>query len=129
MPGKYSHLPMDLNNNMQFDKFVEKILLNEMPYVLVDVNDKRFDLEVEKFVNTKDLEGFIEKIKNLLNGTQLVDKYNNVAELKTEEEKELIIDKLSNMTIQEMADKRSYSRETVRKKLKKIFAHLKNRLS
>lgn len=50
-------------------------------------------------------------------------------ELKTEEEKELIIDKLSNMTIQEMADKRSYSRETVRKKLKKIFAHLKNRLS
>jgi|LakMenEpi12Oct12_1017442.scaffolds.fasta_scaffold00034_6 DNA-directed RNA polymerase specialized sigma24 family protein len=50
-------------------------------------------------------------------------------ELKTQEEKDLILDKLANMTIQEMADKRNYSRETVRKKLKKIFAHLQNRLS
>ena len=43
---------------MQFDKFVEKILLNEMPYVLVDVNDKRFDLEVEKFVRFDSVDGF-----------------------------------------------------------------------
>jgi len=41
------------------------------------------------------------------------------------EDMELILDKYQNMTIQEMADKREYSRETVRKKLKKIYSQLK----
>jgi len=79
---------------VQFDELVKKELLNEMPYVLVDVNDKRFDLEVEKFVSTKDLEGFIEKIKSLLRGEQLVDKYKNVAKLDSEEDKKNFIENL-----------------------------------
>lgn len=47
-------------------------------------------------------------------------------ELPSQEDRELIIDKYHNLTIQEMAAKRHYSRETVRKKLKKIYQHLQN---
>jgi DNA-directed RNA polymerase specialized sigma24 family protein len=49
-------------------------------------------------------------------------------ELKTEEEKELFLDKISNMTIQEMADKRNSNRETTRKKIKKMIGNLQKRL-
>lgn len=45
-------------------------------------------------------------------------------EIKDEEDRSLIIDKINNLTIQEMADKREYSRETVRKKLKKIISKI-----
>ena len=45
--------------------------------------------------------------------------------LDSEEEKQLIIDKYMNKTIQEMSKSRSYSRETVRKKLKKIYTKIK----
>jgi DNA-directed RNA polymerase specialized sigma24 family protein len=48
-------------------------------------------------------------------------------ELETKEDKDLLMDKFNNMTIEEMAQKRTYSRETVRKKLKKIYSHLRNR--
>jgi len=46
-------------------------------------------------------------------------------EAKNQEEVDLINDKYSNMTIQEMANKRSSNRETVRKKLKKILHRIK----
>jgi RNA polymerase sigma factor (sigma-70 family) len=49
-------------------------------------------------------------------------------ELDTDEEKMLITDKFSNMTIQEMANTRTYSRETVRKKLKKLYNKLRESL-
>jgi DNA-directed RNA polymerase specialized sigma subunit len=45
-------------------------------------------------------------------------------EAENDEELELMKDKISNMTIQEMSDKRTYSRETVRKRLKKISKKL-----
>jgi len=48
-------------------------------------------------------------------------------ELKTDEDRDLILDKMSNMTIQEIADKRNVSRETVRKKIKKIAKTFKNK--
>ena len=41
-------------------------------------------------------------------------------EITNEEDRQLLLDKISNMTIQEMANKRNISRETVRKKLKKL---------
>lgn len=41
-------------------------------------------------------------------------------EMSNEEDKQLLIDKINNMTIQEMANKRDISRETVRKRLKKL---------
>tara|TARA_B100000073_G_C23643991_1_gene537800 strand:+ start:493 stop:960 length:468 start_codon:yes stop_codon:yes gene_type:complete len=41
-------------------------------------------------------------------------------EAENQEELQLMRDKISNMTIQEMSETRDYSRETVRKKLKKI---------
>jgi len=49
-------------------------------------------------------------------------------ELETDEEQKLIIDKYKNLTIQEMSSKRAYSRETVRKKLKKIYSKLSENL-
>lgn len=42
-------------------------------------------------------------------------------EAKTEEEKQYIIDKYSNLTINEMAAKRQSNRETTRKKMKNVF--------
>lgn len=50
-------------------------------------------------------------------------------EAKTQEERDLIIDKISNKTINEMAQTRTYSRETVRKKLKKIAANMKDKFN
>lgn len=50
-------------------------------------------------------------------------------EAKTEEERNLIIDKISNKTINEMASTRLYSRETVRKKLKKIASNMKDKFN
>lgn len=41
-------------------------------------------------------------------------------EITNDEDRQLLLDKISNMTIQEMANKRNISRETVRKKLKKL---------
>lgn len=46
-------------------------------------------------------------------------------ELKNDEEKSLIIDKMSNMTINEMADKRNSNRETVRKNLNKLIKRIR----
>lgn len=50
-------------------------------------------------------------------------------ELKSSEEKELFLDKLSNMTIEEMAKKRNSNRETTRKKLKKMITNLNKKLT
>jgi DNA-directed RNA polymerase specialized sigma subunit len=50
-------------------------------------------------------------------------------EAKTLEERELIIDKIKNKTINEMANTRLYSRETVRKKLKKIAVNMKDKFN
>ena len=49
-------------------------------------------------------------------------------ELEDEEEKSLIIDKYSNLTISEMAEKRNSNRETTRKKLKNICAKIEKRV-
>lgn len=46
-------------------------------------------------------------------------------ELDSDEEKDFIMDKLMNMTIDEMAKKRNSNRETVRKKLKSTISKLK----
>lgn len=48
-------------------------------------------------------------------------------ELSNEEDKQLLLDKISNMTIQEMADKRNISRETVRKRLKKLVQNFQDK--
>lgn len=47
-------------------------------------------------------------------------------ELDNDEERSLMIDKYANLTIEEIANKRSYSRETARKRLKKIYKKVKN---
>jgi hypothetical protein len=86
-----------------FKDLVEEELLNEMPYVLVDTNDKRFDLEIEKFINTKDLEGFVEKIKNLLKGHQDEDKYKNIAQLSSSKDKQNFIENLKRDKIMPLA--------------------------
>jgi DNA-directed RNA polymerase sigma subunit (sigma70/sigma32) len=43
-------------------------------------------------------------------------------------DKELILDKFSNMTIEEMANKRNSNRETTRKKLKSLFSKLRKKI-
>lgn len=45
--------------------------------------------------------------------------------LDTEEEKSILYDKFCNFTIQEIAEKRGYSRETARKRLQKIYKKIK----
>ncbi len=50
-------------------------------------------------------------------------------EVLNQEEFDLLRDKISNMTINEMSAKRDYSRETVRKKLKKISNRIKDKFN
>jgi DNA-directed RNA polymerase specialized sigma24 family protein len=50
-------------------------------------------------------------------------------ELSTEEEKSLVLDKMSNMTIDEMATKRNSNRETTRKKLNKALRKIRKKFS
>jgi DNA-directed RNA polymerase specialized sigma24 family protein len=50
-------------------------------------------------------------------------------ELKSDEEKELFLDRLSNMTIEEMAKKRQSNRETTRKKLNKMIQNMRKRVN
>lgn len=47
----------------------------------------------------------------------------------SEDDKEFILDKLSNMTIEEMAKKRHKNRETVRKGLKNVLSKLRKKIS
>jgi len=49
-------------------------------------------------------------------------------ELRNDEERELIMDKYSNMSIKEIAMKHNINRETVRKKIKNIMARIKKQL-
>jgi DNA-directed RNA polymerase sigma subunit (sigma70/sigma32) len=65
-----------------------------------------------------------ENITSKTDNTTLI--FDLLDELETKEEKDLLMDKFNNMTIEEMAQKRTYSRETVRKKLKKIYSNLRN---
>lgn len=58
------------------------------------------------------------------NPTFMVDMLDEVS---SSEDRDLLMDKYSNLTIQEMADKREYSRETVRKKLKKIYQNIQDK--
>lgn len=78
----------------EFKTIVEEELLNEMPYALIGTNDKRFDLEIEKFIAVKDIESFLDRIKDLLKGEELHDKYGNVASLTNEEDKKNFIENL-----------------------------------
>jgi len=50
-------------------------------------------------------------------------------EVLDQEEFDLLHDKICNMTINEMSSKRDYSRETVRKKLKKISNRIKDKFN
>jgi DNA-directed RNA polymerase specialized sigma subunit len=48
-------------------------------------------------------------------------------ELENEEEKTVLRDRMANCTLNEIAKKQQYSRETARKRLKKIYKNLKNK--
>lgn len=63
-----------------------------------------------------------DNIPNSNNSTVLFD---ILDEARNPEEEELILDKYYNMTINEMADKRSSNRETVRKKLKNVLNRIR----
>ena len=77
-----------------FTRLVEQQLLNEMPYVLTGKNEKRFDLEFEKFFHKNDFEGFVQQIKDLIDGKKLQDKYKNLAQLSTQEDVKNFIESL-----------------------------------
>lgn len=83
MHGRLFLLQNGLNNSVQFEKLVEK-LLNEMPYI--EVSNQIFDLEVEKYKGRP--EKFVQKLKSILQGEKYTDKYGNTIQLITPEEKE-----------------------------------------
>jgi len=63
---------------------------------------------------------------NMIQGSKPSIMLDIMDELTSEEEKSLLADKYANLTIEEIANKRSYSRETARKRLKKIYEKVKN---
>ena len=67
----------------------------EMPYISYKA-DKTFDLELEKFSNTKDLLFYI---KEILSGKELKDKYGNDIKLVTDKEKDDFINHLKSNKI------------------------------
>jgi len=74
---------------VQFEKLVEE-LLNEMPYI--EVSNQIFDLEMEKYKGKP--EKFVQKLKNILQGNKYVDKYGNIIQLTTPEQKEEFLKKI-----------------------------------
>lgn len=68
---------------MQFDSLVEQ-LLNEMPYI--EISNQIFDLEMENYKGKP--EKFVQKIQSILQGDKHTDKYDNIIQLTTPEEKE-----------------------------------------
>lgn len=74
---------------MQFEKLVEE-LLNEMPYI--EVSNQIFDLEMEKYKGSP--EKFVQKLKSILQGNKHVDKYDNIIQLTTPEQKQEFLKKI-----------------------------------
>jgi DNA-directed RNA polymerase specialized sigma subunit len=70
---------------------------------------------------------FTQKIlhDNLPNNNNSTVLFDILDEARNPEEEELILDKYYNMTINEMANKRSSNRETVRKKLKNVLNRIR----
>jgi RNA polymerase sigma factor (sigma-70 family) len=76
-------------------------------------------LKEVKFVNkSKSPHKLHENMSSYQNTTIMVDLLD---ELKNEEDREIIMDRISRMTINEIAQKKNVSRETIRKKIKKIL--------
>lgn len=74
---------------MQFEKLVEE-LLNEMPYI--EIGNQIIDLEVEQY--KKNPKEFILKLKNILQGNKITDKYNSSIQLTTPEQKQEFLKKI-----------------------------------
>lgn len=74
---------------MQFEKLVEE-LLNEMPYI--EVGKQIIDLEVEQYKNNP--KEFILKLKSILQGNKITDKYNSSIQLTTPEQKQEFLKKI-----------------------------------
>lgn len=62
--------------------------LLEMPYIELVGSDVSFDLELERFVKTKNRIGCINFIRSVLNGDPYKDKYGDILQLQDEKEKE-----------------------------------------
>jgi DNA-binding CsgD family transcriptional regulator len=74
-----------------------------------------------KFKNSNKLHDNIPNNKDYFLRIDMLD------ELETDEEKELFLDRLSNMTISEIAEKNNKNRETIRKKINKLTEKIKNK--
>lgn len=76
-------------------------------------------LKEVKFINkSKAKHKLHENVSSYQDTTIMVD---ILDELKNEEDREIIMDRMSKMTINEIAKKKNVSRETIRKKIKKIL--------
>ena len=104
----------DINNSFRQIE-INKLLNNQSKYLIKGIF-AGFDTLSRDIYNERIYYGDILKI-------DLMD------EVLTREEFDLLSDKISNMTINEMAAVRDYSRETVRKKLKKISSRIKDKFN
>jgi DNA-directed RNA polymerase specialized sigma24 family protein len=78
-------------------------------------------LNKSKFVNCK----LHDNIQSCGDDTKLM--FEILDEIESDEDKEIVLDRISRMTINEIAQKNGVSRETVRKKLKKITSIFRNK--
>lgn len=79
----------------KFQNLYESILL-EMPHISFDLQGKHFDFDLELEKHQKDWYGLVRLMHNILGSKSVEDKYGNVLNLGSKEEKEAFIEELRN---------------------------------
>jgi hypothetical protein len=108
-------LHFDESKNIKFTTYLYKVVFIEC------LKHNGFNKKYEKY-NNGTLHSNIVHNNNV---EQLI--VDIMDEVSHDDDKQLLIEKLQNYTIQEMADKRPISRETVRKKLKNISKKIRGK--
>lgn len=108
-------LHFDESKNIKFTTYLYKIVFVEC------LKNNMFNTKHDKY-NSGTLHHNLPHKNNL--EELIIDIMDEVSD---EEDKQLLLEKLQNYTIQEMADKRPISRETIRKKLKNITKKIQSK--
>lgn len=93
----------------KFQSLYESLLL-EMPHISFELQGKHFDFDLELEKHQKDWYGLVRLMHNILGSNSVKDKYGNVLNLSTREEKEAFVEELRNNPMFNAFIKRFYNK-------------------